>query len=107
MSPTRRLSWVGAPLRGVRGLTELANSDNSPGSLMLSLRTDATQSRPYLLPLASPYTLYSIPSPRHRRAYFTSRNLKHTGAPTSKCVPVGESAPVAWSILKRKTLSEL
>ena len=41
--------WVGAPLRGVRGRTELGGLDHLPGSSTLSPRTDATPSRPYLM----------------------------------------------------------
>ena len=40
---------VGAPLRGVRGRTDINGSDNSPGSSAIPLRTDATPSRPYPL----------------------------------------------------------
>ena len=45
------ISWVprvGAPLRGVRWRTEFIRSDYLPGSPSISLRTDATPSRPYL-----------------------------------------------------------
>ena len=38
---------VGAPLRGVRGRTEVVGSDDFPGSTVILLRTHATQSRPY------------------------------------------------------------
>ncbi len=43
------LHRVGAPLRGVRGRTEVMGFDDLPGSSLIALRTDATQSRPYLL----------------------------------------------------------
>jgi len=42
-----RLDWVGAPLRGVRGRIDVIGSDYLPGSSSISLRTDATPSRPY------------------------------------------------------------
>ncbi|MEY3110143.1 MAG: hypothetical protein RL079_828 [Verrucomicrobiota bacterium] len=40
--------WVGAPLRGVRGRTDMIWSHILPDSAGLGWRTGATQSRPYL-----------------------------------------------------------
>jgi hypothetical protein len=47
----RGMPKVGAPLRGVRGRTDVIGSENLPGLSKISLRTDATQSRPYPMQL--------------------------------------------------------
>jgi hypothetical protein len=49
---------VGARLRGVRGRTGVVGSDDFPGSMAIVLRTDATQSRPYL---KAPQLIFRFP----------------------------------------------
>ena len=98
-----RMTWVGAPPRGVRGRIDVIGSHDLPGSSIISLRTGATPSRPYPLMYrvgmsvlaqprltkgGQPYPLHSLPTcpPVNRSTNVAS--LWPTGQPVNRSTNV-------------------